>query len=36
MTHQEKLSLRKAVIKLGYLTGEEFDVLVRLEDMTHP
>ena len=34
--HHEHLSLREAVIKLGYLTGEEFDKLVRPEDMTHP
>src|SRR5713226_2620337 len=34
--HHENLSLREAVIKLGYLTGEEFDKLVRPEDMTHP
>ncbi len=34
--HHEKLSLREAVIRLGYLTGEEFDKLVRPEDMTHP
>jgi fumarate hydratase class II len=32
----EKLSLREAAVKLGYLTGEEFDALVRPEDMTHP
>ena len=34
--HHEHLSLREAVIKLGYLTGEEFDKLVRPEDMTLP
>jgi fumarate hydratase class II len=34
--HHENLSLREAVIKLGYLSGEEFDKLVRPEDMTHP
>jgi fumarate hydratase class II len=34
--HHENLSLREAVIKLGYLSGEEFDALVRPEDMTHP
>jgi fumarate hydratase class II len=34
--HHEKLTLREAVIQLGYLTGEEFDKLVRPEDMTHP
>ncbi len=34
--HHEKLSLREAVVQLGYLTGEEFDKLVRPADMTHP
>ncbi|MBZ5703524.1 MAG: class II fumarate hydratase [Acidobacteriia bacterium] len=34
--HHEHLSLREAVIKLGFLTGEEFDKLVRPEEMTHP
>ncbi|HEV1996053.1 MAG TPA: class II fumarate hydratase [Candidatus Acidoferrum sp.] len=34
--HHENLSLREAVIKLGYLSGEEFDSLVRPADMTHP
>jgi fumarate hydratase class II len=34
--HQEKSSLREAAVKLGYLTGEEFDSLVKPEDMTHP
>jgi fumarate hydratase class II len=28
--------LREAAVKLGFLTGEEFDALVRPEDMTHP
>jgi fumarate hydratase, class II len=32
----EGLSLRDACLKLGYLTGEEFDELVRAEEMTHP
>ena len=32
----EGLSLREACLKLGYLTGEEFDQLVRPADMTHP
>jgi fumarate hydratase class II len=32
----ENSSLRDAAIKLGFLTGEEFDVLVKPEDMTHP
>ena len=34
--HLENLSLREACLKLGYLTGEEFDALVRPADMTHP
>jgi fumarate hydratase, class II len=34
--HHENLSLREAALKLAYLTGEEFDRLVRPEDMTHP
>jgi fumarate hydratase class II len=34
--HREHTSLREAAVKLGFLTGEEFDTLVRPEDMTHP
>jgi fumarate hydratase, class II len=34
--HVERISLREAALKLGYLTGEEFDKLVRPEQMTHP
>jgi fumarate hydratase, class II len=34
--HVENTSLREATLKLGYLTGEEFDTLVRPSDMTHP
>jgi fumarate hydratase class II len=34
--HHEHMSLRDAAVKLGFLTGEEFDALVRPEDMTHP
>ena len=34
--HHEHTSLRQAALKLGFLTGEEFDALVRPEDMTHP
>jgi fumarate hydratase, class II len=34
--HVEHSSLRQAALKLGYLTGEEFDELVRPERMTHP
>ncbi len=34
--HKDHKSLRETAIKLGFLTGEEFDALVRPEDMTHP
>jgi fumarate hydratase class II len=34
--HHEKIGLREAALKLGYLSGEDFDRLVRPEDMTHP
>jgi fumarate hydratase class II len=34
--HHERLSLREAALKLGFLTGEEFDEAVRPETMTHP
>jgi len=34
--HVEHSSLREAALKLGFLTGEEFDALVKPETMTHP
>src|ERR1700745_2654039 len=34
--HHERTSLRQAALKLGFLTGEEFDALVKPEDTTHP
>jgi len=34
--HHEKTTLREAALKLGYLTGKEFDEIVRPENMTHP
>ena len=34
--HYKKISLRQSAIELGYLTGEEFDRLVKPEEMTHP
>ncbi len=34
--HQEGISLREAAIKLGLLTGEEFDKAVVPERMTRP
>jgi fumarate hydratase class II len=34
--YHEHTSLRQAALKHGFLTGEEFDALVKPEDMTHP
>jgi fumarate hydratase class II len=34
--HHSHISLREAALKLGYVTSEEFDALVKPEDMTHP
>jgi fumarate hydratase class II len=34
--HHEKTTLREAALKLGLISGEDFDALVRPEDMTHP
>jgi hypothetical protein len=34
--YREDLTLRDAALKLGFVTGEQFDVWVRPEDMTHP
>ena len=34
--HHEHTSLRAAALILGFLTSEEFDALVKPEDMTHP
>jgi fumarate hydratase class II len=34
--HHEHTSLREAALALGYLTEQEFDDLVRPENMTHP
>jgi len=34
--HKEHATLRATAIKLGYLTGEEFDAAVRPAEMTHP
>ncbi|HMD32444.1 MAG TPA: class II fumarate hydratase [Candidatus Acidoferrales bacterium] len=34
--HHEKIGLREAATKLGYLSGDDFDRLVHPEDMTHP
>lgn len=34
--YEEGISLREACLKLGFLAGEEFDRIVRPEDMIHP
>jgi fumarate hydratase, class II len=34
--HHEGTSLREAALKLGFISGDDFDALVRPEDMTHP
>jgi len=34
--YHEDLTLRDAALKLGFLTGEQFDSWVRPEEMTHP
>ena len=34
--HQQHISLREAALQLGYLSAEEFDELVKPENMTHP
>jgi fumarate hydratase, class II len=34
--HHSHISLRDAAIKLGFVTPDEFDALVKPEDMTHP
>jgi fumarate hydratase, class II len=34
--HHSHISLREAAIKLGFVRAEEFDALVKPEDMTHP
>jgi fumarate hydratase class II len=34
--HKEGTTLRDAALALGYLTAEQFDAVVRPEEMTHP
>ena len=34
--HHENTSLKEAAVKLGFLSAEEFDQLVKPEEMTHP
>jgi fumarate hydratase class II len=36
LAHKEKLSLKEACLKLGFLSGEEFDKIVVAERMTRP
>ncbi len=36
LAHEKNITLREACLQLGYLTGTEFDQLVRPEAMTHP
>jgi fumarate hydratase class II len=36
MAYREDLTLREAALRLGFLTGEQFDEWVRPEDMVHP
>src|SRR6266404_4577871 len=34
--YHEDITLREAAVKLGFVTGEQFDSWVRPEEMTHP
>ena len=34
--HVEHSSLKEAAVKMGFLTADEFDKLVKPETMTHP
>ena len=34
--YHEDITLREVAMKLGFLTGEQFDSWVRPEEMTHP
>ena len=34
--HHKGISLRESAVELGFLTGEEFDLYVKPEEMTHP
>jgi fumarate hydratase class II len=34
--HRDRTTLRDAAVELGYVTGEQFDEVVRPEKMTHP
>jgi fumarate hydratase, class II len=34
--HVEHTSLKEAALKLGYLSAEDFDTLMKPDEMTHP
>jgi fumarate hydratase, class II len=34
--NHEDITLREAAVKLGFVTGQQFDSWVRPEEMTHP
>ena len=34
--YKKDISLKEAIKELGYMTGEEFDKLVKPRDMIHP
>jgi fumarate hydratase class II len=34
--HKKGISLRESAVELGLLSAEDFDRLVKAEDMTHP
>jgi len=34
--HKKGMSLRDSAVELGFLSGEDFDKLVKPEEMTHP
>jgi fumarate hydratase, class II len=34
--HKARISLREAAVKLGFISAEDFDAIVKPEDMTHP
>ncbi|MET1247414.1 class II fumarate hydratase [Sporolactobacillus sp. STCC-11] len=36
LAHKEGISLKDSAVKLGILSGEEFDALVKPEEMVHP
>jgi fumarate hydratase class II len=34
--HRDGTNLREAALKLGLISGDDFDALMRAEEMTHP